>query len=93
MPLARNTGHLLTSLTRGEVYMAGIKSQRKAFPEVQPRLFTVRMAATYLSASVWAIRSLLWAGQLKYIPLGKRHLIDRQDLDSFIEREKGGPSG
>jgi len=53
-----------------------------------PRLFCIKDAAQYLGTTPWAIRSLIWSGKLKHIRLGKRFLIDRRDLDAFIETQK-----
>jgi excisionase family DNA binding protein len=54
----------------------------------RPRLLTVKDAAAYLSCTVWCIRSLIWSRKIPYLKLGKRFLIDRADLDSFVEQEK-----
>jgi excisionase family DNA binding protein len=55
---------------------------------VDPRLLTVSAAAAYLSCAVWAVRVLLWKKEIPFIRLGKRFLIDRADLDDFVERRK-----
>jgi excisionase family DNA binding protein len=57
-------------------------------PEPVARLLTIQQAAQYLSTTAWAIRSLLWAGEVPYLHIGRRFLIDRSDLDSFINRTK-----
>ena len=49
---------------------------------------TVREAAAYLSATVPAIRRLISKSELPYTKLGKRFIIDREDLDKWIERKK-----
>jgi excisionase family DNA binding protein len=48
----------------------------------------VSAAAAYLSWAVWAVRVLLWKKEIPFIRLGKRFLIDRADLDDFVERRK-----
>jgi excisionase family DNA binding protein len=53
---------------------------------VTPRLFTIKQAAQYLSCAVWQVRTLLWSKEIPHIKLGKKFLIDRDDLDSFIDR-------
>jgi excisionase family DNA binding protein len=60
----------------------------KPDPAAEPRLLTVSAAAAYLSCAVWAVRVLLWKKEIPFIRLGKRFLIDRADLDSFVERRK-----
>jgi excisionase family DNA binding protein len=53
---------------------------------VVPRLFTIKQAAQYLSCAVWQVRTLCWAKEIPHIKLGKKFLIDKDDLDSFIDR-------
>jgi excisionase family DNA binding protein len=54
---------------------------------VTPRLLTIKQAAVYLGAAVWAVRQLLWAKEVPHIVIGRRHLIAREDLDSFIDSQ------
>ena len=54
----------------------------------EPRLLGVREAATYLGSTVWAIRTLVWEEQIPHIRIGKRLLIDRADLDNFVDQHK-----
>ena len=54
----------------------------------EPRLLGVREAATYLGSTVWAIRTLVWEEQIPHIRIGKRLLIDRVDLDNFVDQHK-----
>lgn len=56
--------------------------------DVQPRLMTIPQAAAYLASRVWTIRSLIWSGELPRIRAGKRFLLDRADLDRWVERSK-----
>ena len=53
-----------------------------------PRLMNVKDAASYLGATVWFVRSLVWSGEIASCRLGKRLLIDRQDLDQYVDRQK-----
>jgi excisionase family DNA binding protein len=57
---------------------------------VQPRLITIQALAAYLSCTLWAARTLLWEEEIPYIKIGKRHLVDLADVDSFIARKRGG---
>lgn len=54
---------------------------------ISNRLLNVRQAAVYLGCSVWAIRDLIRRKQVPKIKLGK-FLVDRGDLDGYIERMK-----
>lgn len=55
-----------------------------------PRLLSVKDAATYLGAHLWAIRQLVRNRELPYVQIGRKYLIDRMDLDRFVERNKIG---
>jgi excisionase family DNA binding protein len=52
------------------------------------RLLTVQEAAKYLSTTVPAIRQLIYKRELPITKIGKRHNVDKFDLDKFIERSK-----
>jgi excisionase family DNA binding protein len=52
------------------------------------RLLTVPQAAAYLSCPVWTVRTLIWNREIPVIKPGKGYLIDRQDLDRWIDRTK-----
>jgi excisionase family DNA binding protein len=54
----------------------------------QQRLLRIPQAAVYLGCSVWAVRDLLRRKEIARIKLGKKFLIDRPDLDKYIERQK-----
>ncbi len=49
-----------------------------------PRLLTIQAAAVYLSATVWAVRQLIWSKELRAIRMGRRIVIDRSDLDALV---------
>jgi hypothetical protein len=55
-----------------------------------PRLLTLKQASEYLGLTVWALRERVWSGQLPVLqfPGGKKQYLDRNDLESFIERNK-----
>lgn len=57
-------------------------------PTVAQRLYRIPQAAAYLNCSVWAVRDLLRRKAVPKIKLGKKFLVDRSDLDRWIEREK-----
>ncbi len=54
----------------------------------EPLLLDIGAAARALSATPWAVRSLLWDKQIPYIKIGRRFLIEPADLRAFIERNK-----
>lgn len=55
---------------------------------IVPRMLTVPQAAAYLSCPVWTVRTLIWNGEIPVIKVGKGYLIDRQDLDLWVDRTK-----
>jgi excisionase family DNA binding protein len=66
----------------------------KASPVI-PRLLTISEAARYCSCAVWAIRSAIWAKELRACKIGRRFVIPREELDRYVDRliddrENGG---
>lgn len=53
--------------------------------QVTPRLLTIKQAAAYCACAVWAIRQAIWAKELAACTIGRRFLIPREELDSFID--------
>jgi excisionase family DNA binding protein len=52
------------------------------------RLLTLREAGAYLALGQWRIRSLIYGGELAYVRLGRRILVDLKDLDALIDSKK-----
>lgn len=59
----------------------------KASPVV-PRLFSQREAATYLGISYWTLRDLTFRGEIPHVKIRRRILVDRVDLDTYLDRMK-----
>jgi excisionase family DNA binding protein len=53
---------------------------------VVPRLLRVQDAAKYLSATTWQIEMLLRDNVIPSFILGKRRVVDRLELDRYVER-------
>jgi len=77
-----------------------VKVQSAAIPvtnlnsvSVTPRLLTIKAAAAYLSATVWAVRTLLWQQEIRHTQIGRRILIDRADLDAFVNQRLAAGGG
>lgn len=51
-----------------------------------PRLLTLPQAAAYMNCALWQVRQLCWAKQIPHIKMGKRFVVDRGDLDRWIDR-------
>jgi excisionase family DNA binding protein len=66
-----------------------LKSELQQNPTVSgyvtPRLLTIKQAAVYCGCAIWAIRQAIWAKELQACSIGRRLLIDRVTLDSFID--------
>ena len=58
---------------------------------IEPRLFSQQEAAAYLGISYWTIRDLVFRKELSFVKIGRRILIDRQDLDAYLDRSKIRP--
>ena len=64
-----------------------------SFPEISasvpafvvPRLLRIQDAARYLSATTWQIETLLREKKIPSFVLGKRRVIDRLELDRYVE--------
>lgn len=56
--------------------------------QIESRLFTYAQAASYLNVSPWTIRGLVWDGAVPFVRLGRRHMIDKTDLDKAIDAMK-----
>ena len=52
------------------------------------RLLTLNEAGIYIGLSHWRVRSLIYSGQLAYVRLGRRILIDLKDIDALIDSSK-----
>ena len=55
---------------------------------INPRLFDYKTAAAYMSLSYWSVREMVLDGVIPHVKFGKKVLIDRHDLDEWIENEK-----
>jgi excisionase family DNA binding protein len=55
-----------------------------------PRLLNVKGGAEYLCAHPWAIRQMIRSRELPHVKIGRAFLIDRLDLDRYIEKNKIG---
>lgn len=60
---------------------------KDSHPTIEPRLLTVKDAARYLNTTMSFVRSLIWSG-FPHLRRGKRLLLDRADLDLYVERQK-----
>jgi excisionase family DNA binding protein len=52
------------------------------------RLLSPKQAAVYIGMSIDVIRDLIKDRRISYVRNGRLYLIDRRDLDAWIERRK-----
>lgn len=64
------------------------KTSANADTSLQPRLIGIKAAATYLSCTIWAVRTLVWNRQVASLKIGNKILFDRKDLDAYIDTQK-----
>lgn len=57
-------------------------------PQVESRYCTIPEAATYIRARVWTIRTLIWQKQIPHARIGKRIVLDKRDLDNYLQSQK-----
>jgi len=57
-------------------------------PEPIRRLLSQQEAAVYLGISYWTLRELNFRGDIPYLRIGRRILVDRRDVDTYLERGK-----
>lgn len=60
----------------------------KAASSISPRLLSQQEAALYLGISYWTVRDLVFRRELPFVKIGRRVLVDRTDLDDYLDRSK-----
>ena len=55
---------------------------------VNKRLYTIKEMTIELGATEWFWRSQIWAGRLPFVQVGRKILVDRRDIEIFIEKHK-----
>jgi excisionase family DNA binding protein len=53
---------------------------------IVPRLMRIQDAAQYLGATTWQVETLLREKAIPSFVLGKRRVVDRLELDRYVER-------
>ena len=52
------------------------------------RLFSIKELVKIIGATEWFWRTQIWDGQLPYVQVGRKMLIDSRDVEAFIQRHK-----
>ncbi|KQC08184.1 MAG: hypothetical protein APR62_05235 [Smithella sp. SDB] len=55
---------------------------------ITKRLYSIKESAVYLGRTPGAVREMLWAGKMPYVRDGKRILIDINDINEWIDKNK-----
>ncbi len=66
----------------------GIYGKCLARAMITPRLLDYKAAGAYLSLSYWSLRELVLNGEIPCVKFRTKVLIDRRDLDDWIEANK-----
>ena len=59
---------------------------------LERRLISQKEAAAYLGISYWTLRDLLFRGDIPHVRVKRRILVDRVDLESYIQKNKTPPA-
>jgi|GEM_PF-3359442 len=52
------------------------------------RLYSIKELVKEIGATEWFWRTQIWNGKLPYIQIGRKMLIDREDVEAFIQKHK-----
>jgi excisionase family DNA binding protein len=55
---------------------------------IEPILLDFRQAGELLGVTHWTVRNLVWSGELAFVRLGRKFMLDRRDLLAWVERTK-----
>lgn len=55
---------------------------------MDPRLLSLKDAATYLGLTPWQVRRLVWSHAIPSLRVNGKIYLDRRDLDEFPDRAK-----
>lgn len=66
----------------------GGRPRRPLASLIVPRLLSQREAATYLGISYWTLRDITFRGEIPHVKIGRRILVDRVDLETYLDQMK-----
>lgn len=70
--------------------MSKNKKTQVAIASPEPRYLTIKAAAAYASVTVWFMRELIWARKVSFARLGNRYVIDRENLEKYLQSQMIG---
>ena len=68
--------------------MYEIPTEIKSVNASVKRLLSIKDLVVVMGATEWFWRSQIWDGKLKYIQVGKKMFVDREDVETFIQNNK-----
>ncbi len=57
-------------------------------PLIIPRGLRIKHVAQYIGATNWRVEEMLRKGELHFFWVGKAKVVDREDVDAWIEAQK-----
>lgn len=51
-------------------------------------MMDLKAGAQYLGCTLHAVRGLIWKGEIPFVRLGKKFVVDANDLERWIEAHK-----
>ncbi len=54
----------------------------------QKRLYSIKELVSMIGGTEWFWRSQIWDGKLPFVQVGRKMLIDRDDIELFIQNHK-----
>jgi excisionase family DNA binding protein len=57
-------------------------------PLIIPRGLRIKHVAQYVGATNWRVEEMLRKGELRFFWVGKAKVVDREDVDAWIEAQK-----
>ena len=73
---------------RAKKQLPGNTGKDRPAERLRNRLLNLPQAGEYLGRTVWSVREMIWAGKLPFVRDGRRILLDINDLDEWIEKNK-----
>jgi len=55
---------------------------------LQKRLYSIKELVSEVGGTEWFWRCQIWDGRLPFVQVGRKMLVDREDIDIFIENHK-----
>jgi hypothetical protein len=52
------------------------------------RLLSLRDLVAVYGLTTWYWRTCIWRGDIPYLQLGRKLVVDQRDIDAFIEKNK-----